>query len=925
VVTFDATAQSTPASISPHQWTHTATAGAAVVVGYCLDQATTSTTVSATYGGQAMTLLGKTNVNGDNNGFLYLFGLASAPGGAQTVSITFSGTTDISDAGSISYNSADPVSPFGPYRSSAGATANPSLAIPTTSSSSQVACFCASGQSTITVSSGLTQRVDVTGGSSGDCGSICGGNAAGTGGTVTAVFTAAAGSFGTGAVEVLPPSTPPPPRPPQPGSRAWQRRHHRRQPVPAVTYFPPPDFTEHGTGTDSLSIPFAIALSESGSGSDVFGFGPPVITGLAGGAHGYFVDQYGNPRLVWGDAAWALSGNVGRWSSGAWQSDYDTYFATRAGQGFTVIYTKPMGTTQSGNLDDQGKTFDSLYPFQGGSPSTGVSGANPSSGLTSAFWARIDYMLASAAASGITIFLNAIGYNSDFDSGPGPLAGKSSAEFGAYGTALGTRYAGTPNLVWVLADDYFGSSDAKISAFITALRAAGDSHALAIENYPESTSRKDIQTGSALTVGAASAQFNFVYSYEVGYFGVEAAYTADGTVPVIQGDGYFYQGGTTYAGGSSFAFDRDFRQEAWWALSSGARGKVHGDEGIWQWPSTAQSDAANHWWHKFESANIVSAFTSLPGWHLLLPDTGSALVTAGRGTRATFTTSQYEPANTDAYVTASITPTGSLAVIYMSHGTTITIDESQVGGAGNYTAKRMDPDSGTLTTVTAGTTYNSTAWGNNGKGDPDWVLVLFGAGASTVTLTDSGAGSDALAVAVPVPFTESGTGTDALSVSVTVPLTEAGAGADQLTVSSAVPLADSGAGSAALGVMPGLSEAGAGSDQLVVSSVASVALSEAGSATDTLVVSPVTQVPLTESGAGSDSLTVTPVVPFTDAGAGSDALGVLPGMAEAGAGADSLAVQALASLPDAGTGTEVLGVMPGLVLRSLSRVRAPTR
>jgi hypothetical protein len=457
----------------------------------------------------------------------------------------------------------------------------------------------------------------------------------------------------------------------------------------------------------------------------------PYITGLAGGGTGYFTDNTGSPRMVLGDAVWALCGNVGRWSSGAWQSDYDTYFATRGGQGFTVAYTKPMGTTQSGNLDDQGKTFDSLYPFQGGTPSTGVSGANPSSGLTSSYWARIDYMLSSAAANNITVFLNAIGYSSDFDSGPGPLAGKSSAEFQAYGAALGARYAATPNLVWMVADDYFGDNDTLISSFLTGLRGAGDAHAISIENYPETTSRKDVSNATTLAWGTSNAQFNFCYSYNVQYFGVEKAYLEASPVPVIQGDGYFYQGGSSYS--SSPAYDRAVRQDAWHALSSGARGIVTGDEATWQWQSTAQASAANNWWQKNSAGKIRTAIEALPGWHKLIPDTSSALITSGRGTHATTLTSgggggQYEVAVTDSYVTGSRVPDGSLALIYMSHAGTIGIDQSKM--AAGYAAWWIDPASGAKTQTATGSSYTSS--GNNSAGEPDWALALTGPPAVTV-------------------------------------------------------------------------------------------------------------------------------------------------------------------------------------------------
>jgi len=449
------------------------------------------------------------------------------------------------------------------------------------------------------------------------------------------------------------------------------------------------------------------------------------ITGLAGGGTGYFADNNGNPRLVIGDAAWALPGNAGRWNSGNWQADYDGFCTTRGSQGYTVIYCKPIGTTQSSNIDDNGATFDSLYPFQGGTPSTGTAGANPSTGLTEAFWQRIDYFLNSALNAGITIFLNAIGYGTDFSGGPGPLAGKSSTEFTAYGTALGARYATQPNLVWHLADDWFGGADdALITAFLTGVRGAGDTHAVSIENMAESDSRNTFDaTPSVLPWGTAHAQYNFCYSYNATYVGIEKAYLESSPIPVIQGDGYFYQStGSSYAG----LQDRAMRQDCWWALSSGARGAIQGSEAIWQWPSTALAQAGTAWWYN-NVGKIRSAFEGLTGWHLLIPDTSSQLVISGRGTHATTFASggpggQYEPATTDSYVSASRVPDGSLAVIYMSHGTTITIDQSKM--LAGYGAKWMDPVTGATTAATTGSAYNSAAQGNNSVGDPDWVLIL---------------------------------------------------------------------------------------------------------------------------------------------------------------------------------------------------------
>ena len=448
--------------------------------------------------------------------------------------------------------------------------------------------------------------------------------------------------------------------------------------------------------------------------------GTPYIAGLAGGGNGWFADQYGTPRMILGDAIWALPGNAGRWNSGNWQADFDGYFANRAAQGYTVAYGKPMGTTQSGNIDDEGVTFDGLYPFQGGS------GANPSTGLTAAYWARIDYMLNSAKAQGITIFFNAIGYSSDFDGGPGPLAGKSTTEFQAYGAEMGGRYKNQGNLIWLLADDYFGDDDSVITAFMTGVRGAGDTHPVSIENYPETTSRYDPSAAAALPWGTANAAYNFCYSYNVTYYMIELAFGESSPIPVIQGDGYFYQGNDTYEGGSgAFAYDRAIRQDCWMALSSGARGAIQGSESIWQWGSTSLAASGTDWWYANSAGKIRALFESLPEWYNLLPDVTSALVTSGRGTHASGFASgggggQYEVAFTDSYVTASRTPDGKLAVIYLSHPTTIGIDESQM--AAGYSAYWADPVNGTLTPTSAGSSYTSS--GNNSQGDPDWALIL---------------------------------------------------------------------------------------------------------------------------------------------------------------------------------------------------------
>jgi len=804
-VTFDAAGPSsagTSFTTGPGTWTHV-NGGNGILVGVTTFTGSSNVVTGVTYGGVTVPLLGFVAAGTGGAGGIALYGLVggTCPTGSNTVSVAVSDSSN-HNAGSVSVSGAGSLG--SPVTNSASATSVSAVIPSTTAGGLIVSAACQGSGGAFAATSPNVLRWSHLGSSSSGADNGASGTDPSTGGgaSQTVTWTIAASDFwGIVAVEVLPPAAIPPPPPAPQSGRAWRRRRGPRE-AQAATGFPVPGPAAGAaaiTGQGALSAAAAVAATAGITGQGTVNASTArYITGIAGTGTGqYFADQAGAPRLLLGDAAWGLPGNAGRWSSGDWQGDYDTYLANRAGQGYTAVYTKPIGTTQSGNIDDNGATFDSLYPFQGGAPSTGTAGANPSTGLTSAFWARIDYFLNSALAKGITVILNAIGYGSDFDGGPGPLAGKSATEFQAYGAALGARYAAQPNLIWNLADDYFGFDDTVIDAFLTGLRGAGDAHPVAIENFPETTSRQDLSNGNPTAWGAANAQFDFCYSYNVTYFGIETAYAESSPIPVIQGDGYFYQGSSSY----SSTFDRAMRQDLLHALSSGARGAIQGSESIWQWQSAALASSASDWWYAHGAGAVRALFEALPGWHQLLPDTSSALVTAGRGTRATSLASggsggQYEPAFTDSYVTASRTPdTGSgssLAVIYLSHAATITIDQSKM--VTGYVASWVDPVSGAVTPATAGSTYSSAAPGSNSKGDPDWLLVLqadtFAAGAASIT----GQGTVAAASGLAAPGTITGQGAVGAAVTQAAGAIIAGQGAVTAASGLAAPAAITGQG-----------------------------------------------------------------------------------------------------------------------------------
>lgn len=154
-VAYDATGAGSTGTASSGTWSHTATAGAYVLV---FVTTTTSVTVSSvTYGASAMSVLGSVNLNNVlSNGVLTLLGLASAPSGAQTVTVNMSAAHSYS-ANSVSYLN------VGSVGAAATAFGSGGTASMTVSDSSGQMIVCGLGDHAFTSVAGGTQRY-LTGG-----------------------------------------------------------------------------------------------------------------------------------------------------------------------------------------------------------------------------------------------------------------------------------------------------------------------------------------------------------------------------------------------------------------------------------------------------------------------------------------------------------------------------------------------------------------------------------------------------------------------------------------------------------------------------------------------------------------------------------------------------------------------------------------
>lgn len=185
-VAFDAVGSATgfQSGSTPLTFTHTAGAGGGTVL--VLATVDGNTTVTATYGGTSMTLLGsKASDNVTSNGIVWLFGITGQTSGAHTVSIaTTTGFTSII-GNSISFTGA---SAFGTAVTNFGSSASATVTVTGTTSGNMVFGGAGSGTNgSTTFTSGTSRFVDPQSGASG-VGNVFGGTIA-AGGSVSITAT----------------------------------------------------------------------------------------------------------------------------------------------------------------------------------------------------------------------------------------------------------------------------------------------------------------------------------------------------------------------------------------------------------------------------------------------------------------------------------------------------------------------------------------------------------------------------------------------------------------------------------------------------------------------------------------------------------------------------------------------------------------
>jgi hypothetical protein len=347
----------------------------------------------------------------------------------------------------------------------------------------------------------------------------------------------------------------------------------------------------------------------------------------------------------------------------------------------------------------------------------------------------------------------------------------------------------------------------------------GDSNAISglIVVVQENRVRLDASTPAwSATVGGTNIHSKVTSAGNVTQQSASFSPPANSLVAVLVNSDYnnhesYTATGTTVADSSSNSYTRVLD------LPAGSSGNYAGAQSIFMYYYSSAPGSIT------VTATLASAEVDTAGTGLniaVLVFTGADTLSGQTGGSPGSNTFQ-STASTTEEVTLSTTKAGSMVVFagWNGGGASVTPIGSGAGQTTTYGQLAPDPTTGACyfgySAADTGTPGSTTFGGTVASAH----LVAAGieilpasTGASSISLSDSGSGSDALAVTATVPLADSGSASDALTVQ--HPQSDSGTGSDTLAVTATVPLADAGVASDALAVTASipLADTGAGSD-----------------------------------------------------------------------------------------------------------------
>lgn len=419
------------------------------------------------------------------------------------------------------------------------------------------------------------------------------------------------------------------------------------------------------------------------------------------------VDQNDVPFLMVGDSPHGLFSNLST-------ADAATYLSNRAAYGINCLWVNLICVRPVEGRPD-GSLLDGTKPFTKDIPGTHYYNLTTPN---EAYFAHVDRIIQMAANDDIVVMIDPLE-----TAGLLPTAlANGPSRCRAYGRYLGKHYKHFPNIIWMNGNDFqtwrIPADDAVMTAIARGIKDEDPNHLQTVElNYQASCSLDDPNWAPIIGL-------NLAYTYYATYAEVLHCYNQSPKIPVFMGEAnYEYERNHDEDGGSPHVL----RMQEYWTMLSGATGQLYGNKYIWRflpgWKSHLDSPGV------IQLGYMADLFKTRK-WYDLVPDQRHTFVTAGygrfisTGPPATATTTRFADNN---YVTAALTPDGTLGMAYLPQGGTITVAMSKLQN--DITARWFDPTNDMFHAI-AGSPFSNrgshrfTSPGKNSAGDPDWVLVL---------------------------------------------------------------------------------------------------------------------------------------------------------------------------------------------------------
>jgi hypothetical protein len=418
-------------------------------------------------------------------------------------------------------------------------------------------------------------------------------------------------------------------------------------------------------------------------------------------------DQDDAPFLMLGDSPHSLLVNLS-------PSDVAAYLTDRAAHGFNSLWVELLCVPYTGGRTN-GALLDGTKPFTRTLPGTS---SYDFTTPNEAYFSYVDQVVRIAGTNGLVMMLDPID-----PAGLLPMArDNGTARCRAYGQYLGARYKDSSNVLWLHGNDFqnwnVATNDTVMTAVALGIKDKDPNHIHTVElNYQASSSLDDPNWKSIVSL-------NLAYTYYATYAEVLYAYNQSTNIPVFMGEAnYECETNNEEDGGSLHIL----RMQEYWTMLSGATGQLYGNHYTWTFAAGWQSHLYTP---GVTELGYMREFFATRKWYELVPDQAHTFVTAGYGKFISAGPPATKPGGRFAmndYVTAALTPDGSLGVAYLPQGGTITVDLSRLQNG--VTARWFDPSANTYQAITGSPFTNAGAKqfftpGKNHAVEPDWVLII---------------------------------------------------------------------------------------------------------------------------------------------------------------------------------------------------------